>query len=454
MSRMNVDELLDQIVIALREAPVPDLAGPLPMATPNRARKPVARSHGDQRFTSRRMKNQFLMAGAALAALLTLGITVPALLSGKGQGTAFAEVQRAVTKFRSVRYRILDFQGDKDPYVTKVVWARGLGSRVDQSGGSEQITNLKAQRMLWLNHGARSAKLYQMYFDNGEQPGDTFVEKVRSLAADAKPIGTTRIDGKDVLQFRFTNWGEYVVLVDPDTKLPLRMELKIDEKKGRPPFREVITDFIFDAPVDESAFEQTLPPGYAVERCEEPQNRKPIDTKTLVVSPARGIGALPMGASKEQVVAVFGKPDWIELQGRFAGVSSAPGKPPEKSQAEDALEKFHYNSLGFNLDVSSVRGVTQFHCLQRSLLSRPFLGKTDAGLSLGASIDDVVRAYGPPEVRSHFRNDVLHYPHKGWSFVFADGKLAWYSASEPLSEQIEIEDNGDGSSIQRVKGTK
>jgi hypothetical protein len=43
------------------------------------------------------------------------------------------------------------------------------------------------------------------------------------------------------------------------------------------------------------------------------------------------------------------------------------------------------------------------------------------------------------------------YFHKGWSFVFGDGKLIWFTATEPMSDQIEIEDHGDGSWSERVK---
>lgn len=455
MLHTDTDELLDRIINALREAPVPKPLKPLSGRGTNQLPRRTSPADGDRAFTPRRMKKRWLTTGAAITLLMALVVTSSMLIPGTRPGAAFAEVQQAVTSIRSVRYRILDFHGDKDPYVTTSLFASGLGSRADGPAGSEQITNMKAQRMLWLDHRARKATIYQLYLQDGEQPGDKFHEKIRTLAANARPLGTRQLDGKRVLQFTFANQGEYVVLVDPETKLPLRMELKIggaaDDDTS---FREVITDFIFDAPIDESTFEQKVPPEYAVERCEEPLDRKPIDTQVLAISPTRGIGHLPMGSSKDEVIAAFGKPDRIELLGGARGTSTAPGKPANKRHAEEVFEKLHYNSLGFELEVSSGQGITQFHCLPRGPLARPFLGKTDAGIRLGAPIDEVVQAYGAPEVRSHMRDEVLRYPHKGWSFVFDDSRLAWFSATEPLSELIEIEDHGDGSYTERVKEHK
>ncbi|MGH7135242.1 MAG: hypothetical protein ACREHD_05840, partial [Pirellulales bacterium] len=102
--------------------------------------------------------------------------------------------------------------------------------------------------------------------------------------------------------------------------------------------------------------------------------------------------------------------------------------------------------------VSSVDGMTEFRCFSNKRpIARRFRGRTDEGIRLGASIDEVIKAYGAPEVRTHFRDDVLQYFHKGWRFVFGDEKLVSFSITEPMSDQIEIVDNGDGTWTERVK---
>lgn len=451
MSRWDSDRLLDRIVTALREEPIPEFShlppAPLVMnAIPSQVNGPA--------IMPRRTPRRWLIAGAtfAMAAAILAALT---MIPAAHPSLAFADVQDAVAAYASLRYHIVDFHGDKDPYVKTVAWVRGKGLHSDGPNGSEQITNLKAKRMLRLDHRSRKARLYQIYLDDADGPGDTFDQKIRKLPRDAKALGPTEFNGKKVLQFSFLSEGEYVVLVDPETKLPLRMELKIDA--GRPdhtPFREVITDFVFDAPVSESLFEISIPSGYAVERCEEPPGRKPIDTRMLVVSPTKGIGAVSMGMSKEKVIAFFGAPDLIETQGRTPKASPVPGQKSGKGKTEVVFERLLYYSLGFELTVSSADGMTEFRCPSLAPIAREFLGTTDAGISLGASIEAVEKAYGPPEVRTHFRDDNLMYFHKGWSFVFGDGKLTSFSATLPMSDQIEVEDHGDGSWSERVKAAR
>ena len=385
--------------------------------------------------------------------MATLVIVVPAIIPNGQSSVAFAQVQHAVSAVKSFRCRYLDFRGDQDPYVTTVISVRGIGSRSEGSNISETITNFKAQRLLYVDHHAHKARIYQLYSHDGKGAVDTFDEQIRNLSAAAhKEVGTTVFNGKKVLQFAFSHFGDFVVLVDPETKLPLRMELKMD--KGLPGgevFREVITDFLFNAPVEESLFDIKSPPGYAVERCEEPMDRKPVDTKSLIVSAATGVGPVPMGASKEKVIACFGTPDFIESFRHGSGVAASPGRPALKGQKDTLRETLHYDSLGFEVRLSSDEGMTEVRCFGSRPTARGFQGKTDAKIGLDCAIGDVLRAYGKPEATSHLRDDELHYFHKGWSFQFSDGRLTSFSASKPMSDQIEIEAHDDGSWTERLK---
>jgi len=244
-------------------------------------------------------------------------------------------------------------------------------------------------------------------------------------------------------------------LVDPQTHLPIRMELKID--KGLPrgeTFREVTTDFVFDAPVDESLFDIKVPPGYSVTYCEEPRDRKPIDTRAWTASPQQGLGPIPLHATKEQIVATLGMPDQIEVTYRGPGVFESPGHPAAKAQTEVVSEELRYPSHGFEIYVSNKEGMTGFNCFGRFWgfdSCRDFLGTTDRQISLGASVDEVIAAYGKPDVRSRLRAEVLHYFHKGWSFTFRNGKLALISCSKPRSEESYFIDTGDGGYLEGFK---
>jgi hypothetical protein len=458
MSHKNANEpdrLLDQIVIALREQSIPELVDPhiaIPVRKASDTRAESAATRTDSRGR-RRSPVRWSITGSILALVAILVIAVPAIIPNGQPRMAFAQVQQAVSAVKSFRCRYLDFHGDQDPYVTTVVSVRGIGSRSEGSNVSETITNFKAQRLLYIDHRGHKARIYQLYSHDGKGGVDTFEERIRNLpAAGAKELGTTVFNGKKVLQFAFSQFGEFVVLVDPDTKLPLRMELKMDKGlSGGAVFREVITDFLFDAPVEESLFEIKAPPGYVVERCEEPMGRKRVDTKTLVVSATKGVGPVPMGASKEKVIAFFGKPDFIETVHHGLAMAASPGGPATHGQKDILRERLHYESLGFEVSLSSDEGMTEVRCFGPSLTARGFLGKTDAKIGLDCAIGDVLKAYGEPEAKSRIRDDELHYFHKGWSFLFDDGKLTSFSASKPMSDQIEIEAHDDGSWTERIK---
>jgi hypothetical protein len=457
VSDSDLDRLLDQITTTLREEPIPGFSDPLAAAADGTTQSPLGPSPPLAPSRSRRTLRRWLMVAAATAVGLIL---VVSSYGPNGESrAAFALVQEAVAKTKSLSCRCLDFHGDRDPYVTTETQLVGVGARSEGSNGCVWIKNLKARRSLWIDNKARTVRIDELYPEPSDgRVGNSTLERLRNLpASGAKELGTAVYDGKKVLKFAWSSDGDFVVFVDPKTHLPIRMELKID--KGLPKgetFREVVTDYIFDAAVDESLFDMKVPAGYAVTRCEEPKNRKSVDTSTWVASVAKGLGPIPVGASKEQIIAILGAPDLIQQTYRGADTFTAPGHPA-KGAKEVVFESLDYSSLGFSISVSSGKGMTYFSCFgrrQRGDSVRDFLGKTDRQIGLGASIDDVVTAYGKPEVRSHVREDVLRYPHQGWMFLFREGKLVSFSVSKPLSERIEVIDTGDGTWSERVKPTK
>ena len=456
------DPMLDQIVTALREEPIPDfhdsLAAHPAVDAGNEDRVPDPLGAAGVRKRTRLRRIMIGATGIAAAAALV----VMFLANGPAGVTnlAFAQIQEAVSNTKSLRCRFLDFHGEQDPYVTTTISAFGLGSRAEGSDSSVSVTNLKARRSIRIDHRNRTAQISQLYLERGdERDGDVFMEKIRNLpASGAKERGSTVFNGKKVLRFAFALDGNFVVFVDPATRLPVRMEMTLE--KGLPggkPFREVVTDFVFDAPVEESLLEIKAPPGYAVSYCEEPKDRRPVDTRTIIACPAKGFGPVRLGSSKAQVIAAFGTPDLIKETFRGPRLYRSPGGPPISGQKDTVAEQLEYPSLGFAIGVSSDEGVTGFECFGRlhmGNMARDFQGRTDARIGLGASMDDVLNAYGKPDVRTHLRDDALFYFHKGWNFIFDDGKLVSFSISKPRGEEIDIHDNGDGTWTERIKEKK
>jgi hypothetical protein len=457
MSEINFtdpDQLLERIVTAIAEEPVPEFRDPfgsdpaLALLRETRA-IPFHLGHRDPRSWA-----QWTIVGVVTASLAALVVLLSSSGPITGPSAAFAQVQQAVSNTKSMRCRTLDYHGDRDPYVTSSVSLPGVGSR-GEGPSTVSIINYADRKSLWIDHKERKAEIQQLYPDG--IAAASYFQQIRDLpASGARVLGTAQYEGKPVLKFAWQNDGEFIVLVDPQTHLPIRMELKMD--KGLPggeTFREVMTDFVFDAPVDESLFAIKVPPGYSVTHCEEPPGRKPIDTRTWIAS-QQGLGPITTHATKKQILAALGTPDQIEETYRGPEVFSSPGVPVHNGQPDVVYEELHYPSRGFDISVSSKQGMMGFNCFGRLWSSdscRDFLGKTDRQIPLGATVDDVLAAYGKPEVRSRLRGEVLHYLYKGWSFQFRNGKLAYFSVAEPRSEKVEIIDNGDGSWLEGVKTT-
>ena len=367
ISDSDLDRLLDQIVTTLREEPIPDFSDPLATAAGGTTQSPLGPSIPVARPRSRRTLRRWLMVAAATVAAVGLLLFVSSYGPNGESRAAFAQVQEAVAKMKSMSNRCLDFHGDRDPYVTTQTILVGVGSRSEGPNGFVSIRNQKARRSLWINNKTHKAGVQQLYPQpSDDRGGNPILEKLRNLpASGAKELGTAVYDGKKVLKFAWYADGDFVVFVDPKTHLPIRMELKIDKGPGRDEtFREVITDYVFDAPVDESLFDIKVPAGYAVTVSEEPKDRKPVDTSTWVASVTKGLGPVPLGASKEKILAIVGTPDLIEPTYRGPDIFTAPGHPAAGAK-EVVFEDLDYSSLGFSISVSSTKGMTGFTCFGR-----------------------------------------------------------------------------------------
>lgn len=457
-STNEFDQRLDQITLALRIEPVPPFLDPIdssrPAATqvnlapPPAVGKPSASLDRNRSRVIRSVSVVFAGAAALCLFFVFTSINEPKF--------AFSQVQAALAKTKSVRCRFLDFHGDKDPLITTTVSLEGVGSRAEQPNGRESITNLKQRRNLSIDHRERKVEVRELYLEEGDSlNGGEFFERLREVAhGGSQEIEPITEKGKKILRFKFEHLGENIAFVDAVTKLPIRIELTMEKGLSRDDkFREVITDFIFDSHVDESLFSVEVPPGYEVSRYEEPKDRARIDTSTLVVSQEKGMSSVLIGAKREQVIAAFGAPDGVRKTldgGPRASPNARPNDPTDRSY----FEKLSYPSLGFEITFSSRMGVTEIQCYGRGRLgpyARNFRGKTDKEIRLGASVEEVLKAYGKPDFRRKLRDDGLSYMHLGWDFQFMEGKLVSFSMRKPTPPEIEIIDRGDGTFTETVK---
>jgi len=112
----------------------------------------------------------------------------------------------------------------------------------------------------------------------------------------------------------------------------------------------------------------------------------------LILELGVGVGPVKFGMSKEEVIRHFGQPDDFE-QVEFDNL--------DVPMSEFALISYD-SSRGFALFLNSEGNVDQIECYSEEYPSRPsrivtFKGKTKKGLSMGASFDEIITAYGKPD---------------------------------------------------------
>jgi hypothetical protein len=135
----------------------------------------------------------------------------------------------------------------------------------------------------------------------------------------------------------------------------------------------------------------------------------------MQVVPRVGVGPVKFGMSKEQVMEVLGQP--MEVLGQ-----------PERMEG-GGVALYYLTSKGVHFLVDPRRGVRSIECWSAQY-PRPypgmvtFSGKTDKGIGMGASRDEIVAAYGEPE-RSDSQGvfDNLRYSQLGMTFVLTEGRL-------------------------------
>ncbi|QEH31858.1 hypothetical protein OJF2_03250 [Aquisphaera giovannonii] len=263
----------------------------------------------------------------------------------------------------------------------------------DERDDGYAINDFRARRTLLVRTKEKTATILEgVAFPIPDEMN--FYSLFREIAREPlRTLPERHVDGRPALGFVVKVFGhEATVWVDPATKLPVRVETESDEGGKRT--TGIMSDFVFDRPLDPSLFAMTPPEGYKVEThgvaelAPEPAEQ---DLAAPVLTPLVGIGPARFGMTEAQVVKALGKPDRASTTGTMRLLS--------------------YYSRGFELMVlpegRPKHGLFWAVALGKHgfmLKLREFRGKTDRGIGLGATRDDVVKAYGPPDREHLSRN--------------------------------------------------
>jgi hypothetical protein len=129
----------------------------------------------------------------------------------------------------------------------------------------------------------------------------------------------------------------------------------------------------------------------------------------LIIEASVGIGPVQFGVSQEKVIEHFGRPDKI-FEGKVTKLS-------------------YVRSRGLTFAFDAELGMQEISCWSEGMLpSRvtTFAGKTKEGIGIGATQEEIVAAYGPPDSTSTDSRGIienLHYDKPNAKFSLKEGRL-------------------------------
>ncbi len=337
----------------------------------------------------------------AAGLLIATGIAGVATLLVPRESAAFltlAEVQATVERTRTLSCTMTDQTSSPDKKESELhrLLTRGPGLvRLENADHTYTITDYEHHKALLVDPTHKSVRVLEGFAIPNGAPAPNVYKLFSSIADNPiKTLPPREIAGKSAVGFVVRNpligkdqpkpgglEPEITVWVDPQTKLPLRIEMT--SREGTVVTSQVFTDIVFDRPLDPALFDLNPPAGYQVETFGVAQLQPAPAAKEAadpVVTPLEGIGPVKFGMKTGQVITLLGSPDKIDR--------------PVKD-----LDLLEYYSRGFAVHVHAQRGVQMIMCFTGKFWAfkvRDFAGRTDKGIRMGASRAAIEKAYGPP----------------------------------------------------------
>jgi hypothetical protein len=250
--------------------------------------------------TLRRITMKSTITKIAAAATIIIAISVGIHFLGDGTSVAWSQVVEQIsshTKYKC-RQRVVREQGPQVP--TMVVYHLNLQQRRQEvEDGSIQIIDMRGENGIEVQlYPDQKKAIVTTLLGFGPKQDPDLIEMVKRYEQESpERLGTKKVNGKTLQGFRHkpNEYNEFTVWVDPDTKLPVEIEIN-HPTVGQTIF---LDEFEFDFDLDESAFSTEVPDGYKVEnltldyRPVEPKEVTGEDIRTGLNHTAYTIEKLP-----------------------------------------------------------------------------------------------------------------------------------------------------------------
>ncbi len=346
-----------------------------------------------------------LVAGLIVISAIT-GLIVFFATHDRGN-SAFAQLLQRVDEVRTVTFTVTVTSPAKEPGTTRVSMDDSGRIRAEHPDGSLSISNVRRGEVVSLDRNKKTAIVMK-----GMKPQPNLFEILRKHRKNGKPIGKRVFEGVKTNGFAVDYQGEqFTVWADTTTDLPVRIEQTKKDAEDQV-WTVVVSDFIYDKPMDDALFDMSVPKDYTIESMggitHDQLKPPPSDeeAKELVITPLVGIGKAKFGSSKEQVIEALGQPDDIQFNGL----------------------DHRYLSKGLAVAVFPKHGMLTVKCFSKAGIGpfavNDFSGKTDKGIAIGSSRAQIEIAYGKPDkITAAGRQTVLQYEKLKADFVLLDDEV-------------------------------
>jgi outer membrane lipoprotein-sorting protein len=251
----------------MRNAPIPD--GPSEQLIADTLAA-LDKAAGDRlHINNQRKRNMRIITRLAASLLVAFGVAALLFFAGRTSSVALADV---IEKVRGAK--TLSFNATADypaalaqaPRHFKFMMKSSGQTRIEMGDGMVSIMDIGAGRTLNLQPASKLATIVELgKLPQGRSPTD-FLEEFKKLdAKKAKDLGEKEIDGRRVKGFVSSEQGPpTTVWADVKTGDPVRVEIEIP-MMGKTSTM-VLSDFVFNAPMDDGLFSLEPPAGYRVQR--------------------------------------------------------------------------------------------------------------------------------------------------------------------------------------------
>lgn len=207
------------------------------------------------------MKSRFTQLAAAAVIILAVFIGIGVLNPGSGSVT-FAQVIEPILKARTIAYDFIVGDETDGTVMRDIVVGSKIRRTLSNIPGMAMIIDLDNSNMLVLSDEDNSATYVdiQGQLQERSQGYLKFLQEVVTNNKDNyKKLGEQQIDGRTVIVFVAGGTNEGVkVWADPDTALPIRIELTIGQMFA------ILKNFEFDMPIEDSLISMDMPSGYTL----------------------------------------------------------------------------------------------------------------------------------------------------------------------------------------------